>query len=104
MTRDQGQVTNDKFGLSYDAWGRLVLTDAEGRRHVGVEPVRAFPISDPDRWVSLCDAEGSEVACVAALAGLAPNVRRILEEELARREFVPIVRKIVRVSGDAVPA
>src|SRR4051794_38943128 len=104
MTKDQGPRTSDKFGLSYDAWGRLVLIDGEGRRHAGVEPVRAFPITDPNRWVSLCDADGSEVAWVVDLEDLEPPIRRILEEELARREFVPVVRRIVRVSGDAVPA
>ena len=91
------------FGLGHDAWGRLVLIDAEGRRHVGVEPVRAFPISDPGRWISLCDAQGREVACVESLSDLPPAVRLTLEEELALREFVPVIKRIVRVSGELSP-
>ena len=51
------------FGLSYDAWGRLVLIDAEGCRHVGVEPVRSYPLSDPSHWVSICDPNGREILC-----------------------------------------
>src|SRR5438876_491120 len=97
-------MTSDQFGLTHDAWGRLVLIDAEGERHVGVEPVRAFPISDPTRWISICDADGAELVCVADLAGLAPSMRQALEEELARREFVPVIRRIVRVSADAAPS
>jgi hypothetical protein len=96
-------MPNDSFSLSHDAWGRLVLVDTDGRKHVGVEPVRAFPISDPTKWVAICSPEGKEVVCIEDLAGLPEEVRRILEEELARREFVPVIRKITRASSDAAP-
>jgi hypothetical protein len=92
------------FGLHRDAWGRLVLIDAEGRRHVGVEPVRAFPLSDPQRWIALCSAEGREIACIEDLAQAAPAVRQIVEEELAQWEFVPVIQRIQHVSSDAAPA
>ena len=91
------------FGLVHDEWGRLVLIDADGVRHVGVEPVRAFPISDPTRWISLCDGHGREIACVDSLAELAPGVRQTLEQELALREFVPVIKRIVRVSSEMSP-
>jgi len=92
------------FGLSHDAWGRLILIDDEGRRFVGVEPVRAFPISEPGSWISICDAEGREILSVESLADLPAPTRQVLEEELALREFVPIVQRIVRVSGSAAPS
>jgi hypothetical protein len=90
--------------LRLDPFGRLVLKTPDGRRHVGVEPVRAFPITDPGRWVSFCDAEGREVLCLESLAGLAPESRRVVEEELALREFVPVIRRIVRVTGEGTPS
>src|SRR5690349_10170470 len=92
------------FDLSIDDFGRLVLTDPEGNRHVGVEPVRAFPLSDPDRWVALVDDEGNELACIEDPSGLRPELRRRLDEELARREFVPAIRRIERVSAPHPPA
>lgn len=92
------------FTLQHDAWGRLVLIDAEGTRFVGVEAVRTFPMSDPDHFISLCDAEGREIYWIADMAQLPAEVRRGLEEELRRREFVPIVERIVRVSGDTEPS
>lgn len=96
-------MPNPAFGLSHDAWGRLILIDAEGRRHVGVEPVRAFPLSDPGHWISLLDEHGHEISQVEDLADLPPNVRQLLEEELARREFLPTIRRIVRFSSDSLP-
>jgi len=92
-------MTTANFGLQQDAFGRLVLIDAEGQRHVGVEPIRDFPLSDPQHWISILDAEGREIVCVEDLAALVPAVRQVLEEELARREFVPIVERIEKVTA-----
>ncbi len=92
------------FGLNLDAWGRLVLIDSEGTRHVGVEPVRAFPLSDPGHWISLCDAHGREIVCVENPSTLPETTRRLLEEELERRQFVPVIQRIVRTTSDPLPA
>ncbi len=92
------------FGLRRDEWGRLVLVDANGLRHVGVEAVRAFPFSDPHRGIALCDAEGREVAWVDDPSTLSSATRALLEEELTTHEFVPVLRRIVHIHGDATPA
>jgi hypothetical protein len=92
------------FSLSQDEWGRLVLIDSEGHQHVGVEPVRAFPLTEPDRWIALCDPDGHEVLFIESMDEVPGETRRILNEELALREFVPTITRIVRVSGDAFPA
>jgi len=92
------------FHLHRDPWGQLVLTDADGKQRVGVEPARAFPISAPDRFISICDAEGHEVVCVENPSDLPAEVRTVLNEELARREFVPVVQRIIRVLADTDPS
>ncbi len=92
------------FGLSFDAWGRMVLIDAEGVRHVGVEPIRAFPLADPEQFISICDSEGREVVMVRNLSDLPAQVRQTLTEELYRREFMPVIHRIVRVATEAEPA
>lgn len=91
------------FALHQDAWGRLVLT-LDGREHVGVTPVRGFPLSDPRHGVSLCDAEGHELVWVEDLEALPAVLRRNLEEQLARREFVPVVRRIYKISAAVEPS
>ena len=83
------------FALEHDARGRLVVCDAEGVRHAGAVPVRAFPVSDPTHWISICDAEGHEILCIDDLTKLPPPLRTILENELARREFIPAIQRIV---------
>ena len=92
------------LGLSTDAWGRLVLRDPDGQEHVGIEPVRLFPLSEPARWIALVDPRGREVLVIEDPASLPPEVRQVLDEELSRREFQPILRRIVRVSSSTLPA
>jgi Domain of unknown function (DUF1854) len=92
------------FGLHPDAWGRLVLTDADGRQYAGVEIVRAFPLSDPRRGISICDAKGRELMWLADLDALPPPLARQIEDELAKREFVPIIHRIVKVSAPVEPS
>jgi hypothetical protein len=89
--------------LHRDADGRLVLTDALGRTHHDVRPVRAFPISDAERCISLCDAAGNELAWIEDPADLAPLIRNELEAEFAQREFLPVLSRIKRVSGNTEP-
>ena len=101
MDATNGEV--DSFELHHDAWGRLVLIDAQGIHHVGVEPVRGFPISDPDHWISICDLEGRELASVDDLQAIAPALREVLETDLARREFVPLIHRIIGVPADTEP-
>jgi hypothetical protein len=89
--------------LHTDAWGRLVATDAEGREHVGAETVRAFPISDPRHGISVCDAHGRELAWFDNLDTVPQPLRQQLEDDLGRRQFLPVIRRIVRVIGSSEP-
>jgi hypothetical protein len=94
------------FALQCDAHGRLVLLLEQGRpprRHVGVEPVRAFPLSSPRHGIALCDAGGRELLWIECLDDLPPGPRAALEEALAVREFVPILRRVVRINAPAEP-
>jgi hypothetical protein len=93
----------ESFSIQRDDQGRLSVTDAQGRRHENVEPIRAFPISDPEHWISLCDPNGRTVAQVSDLNELPIEQRELLREELTRREFVPVIRRIDSISSLAEP-
>jgi len=89
--------------LHVDAFGQLVLTDAAGRVHVGVVPVRAFPLSDPQQWLAFCDSQGREILIVEDPEQLSPEARGVVETELAGREFLPVIQRINHVSGTSEP-
>jgi len=58
------------FTLERNAFGRLVLTDAQGGLHEHVIPVRAFPVTSPDRGLSLVSSDGHELAWILSGTGL----------------------------------
>lgn len=92
------------FKLERDAFGRLVLVEAEGVRHVGVVPVRAFPLSAPDEGLSLVGSEGRELVWIDRLAGLPEAARALIAEDLAARDFAPTLLKLHKVSSFGVPS
>ncbi len=92
------------FSLSRDAFGRLVLRESDGTIHVGVVPVRAFPISAPGEGVSLLGPDGRERVWIDRLSSVDDTPRVLIEEELAAREFVPQIRAIRAVSSFFTPS
>jgi hypothetical protein len=95
---------NAPFQLHRNVYGQLVLTHQNGEAHVGIVPIRTFPIAAPDEGIALVNGEGHEVGWVDCLADLPPAIGQLLEAELASREFVPEIEQITAVSSFACPS
>ena len=87
-----------------DAHGRLALTLPDGAVHSGVLPVRAFPLAAPEEGLSLVGADGHELLWLDRLDDLPEPARTLVREELAVREFVPTISRIVKVSSFSTPS
>ncbi len=96
-------MASTNFQLSRDSFGKLVLTTGEGEVHIGVSPVRAFPIQAPDKGISMVLGDGKEVAWIDDIAGLPPQVRELVMDELEGREFMPEILSVTSVSSFATP-
>jgi hypothetical protein len=92
------------FQLERNRHGRLVLVAADGQRHEGVVPVRAFPLAAPDEGLSLVGPDGRELAWVDRLGELPAGMRTLIDEELASREFTPQILRLVEVSTFSTPS
>jgi hypothetical protein len=90
--------------LERDALGRLVFIDKKGERHVGVHPVRAFPITAPGAGIGIMNQSGKELCWFPNMAAISEAELRLIEEELAEREFMPVIEKITKVSTFATPS
>jgi hypothetical protein len=93
-----------QYVLERDALGRLVFIDVEGTHHVGVYPVRAFPITEPGAGISIMDQSGKELCWFDSIAAIPEGELALIEEELAAREFMPVIQKITKVSTFATPS
>ena len=92
-------------GASPEGWrierhdhGRLDLVDAHGTRHHDVDVLRAFPVTAASGPVAIIAANGGELAWIESLADQPDELRRLLERELAQREFLPVIERIEAVS------
>ena len=95
---------NKTHQLERAALGSLIFIDAKGERHIGVYPVRAFPITAPSAGIGIMNQSGNEV-CWFPDISLIPEVELLLiEAELAAREFMPVIEKITQVSTFATPS
>jgi len=74
--------------------GRLEFLDTAGRRHANVDVVRGFPVTAPAGPVAVVGEAGDELAWIESVAAAAEPLRGLLEEELARREFLPVIERI----------
>lgn len=92
------------WSLARNEFGRLVFTGADASTHVGVVPVRAFPIAAPDEGVSIVSTDGHELAWIERLSALPERPRLLLEEELASRDFSPVIKAIKDVSTFSTPS
>ena len=98
-------VDTNFAGLSFrkNEWGQLVLVMPDGAEHPGIDPVRCFPLTDPDHVIALLDPEGKEVICLPSLEVLNPESREFIRRELAERDFVPVIQKIMTTSAPYPP-
>lgn len=75
----------------------LRLTIADDKSYLKTIILRTFPLTHPDQYLSVKDDGGNEVGIIRSLAGLDSDSRRLVEEELKRRYFLPVIRQIHKV-------
>lgn len=97
------QTLAPAWRLERNPFGQLVLTLADGTRHEGVVPVRAFPVQSPEVGVALVNTDGKEVVWIEYLATLPTALRTLINDELVSREFMPVIGRIVGVTSFSTP-
>jgi hypothetical protein len=72
---------------------RLTIEDDRSFLKVGV--LRAFPLSDRNRFFSVRDEAENEIGLIVNPTDLSAENQNLIDEDLQRRYFVPSVKKIV---------
>jgi Domain of unknown function (DUF1854) len=97
-------TTPADFDLQRDAQGRWVYRLASGQAHVGVQVVRAFPLSAPAEALSVVGPDGHELLFVARLDDLDGELQSAFVQALTEREFSPVILRIREVSTFSTPS
>lgn len=77
----------------------ITLVDVElsdGRTFQNLEPRRLFPVTNPEKYISLLDDSGTEQAVIRDLSTLPTHQREMIEACLAEYYLIPKILKIRR--------
>ena len=81
-----------------DATVRLTVQGDRSWREVRI--ARAFPFSDPDRYIGLRDGDDKDIGILTTLQGVDEESRAIIKEELERRYFTPRIKRVLTVDEE----
>lgn len=85
----------DPKKLKFFRYGDVLRVTIEGDRScLRVVPMRAFPISMRDKYISIRDMKGDELGIIKNPKELDKESYELLEEELYKRYFVPVILKV----------
>lgn len=83
--------------------GHVDFVDGTGRVYHDVDVLRAFPVTAPQGPVAIVSADGDELAWLDSLEEIPEPLRTSIVDELATREFLPFIERIVAISDDDPP-
>ena len=81
-----------------DSTVRLTIEGDRSWREVRI--ARAFPFSNPDRYIGLRDGDDKDIGILTTLNGLDEHSRTIINEELERRYFTPRIERVLKVDEE----
>lgn len=84
----------DVFELTKDDRGRLVLKRPDQEDVADVRIRRAFPWSNPRRFISIRNSEGKELLMIEDLDALGEGTRKFIEDALVDGSFIPTINRI----------
>lgn len=72
----------------------------EERTYLVCQLARAFPLSVSEKYIGLRDAKDKDIGMLESLEGLDAASRAIVDEELARRYFLPVILRVTKVKKE----
>ncbi len=72
----------------------------DGVVHQRVYPVSSFPVSGPDKYISIRDVEDEEIGMIENLKDLPIEQQALVRRELRLRYFVPVIREIYKIKEE----
>ena len=98
--RDEVQFLDPKcLKINRNLFAELEVELPDGSVHAPVEPVRIFPLTQPNQYISLLDAHKNELGLIEDVNQLAKADQTVLAEELEKCYFMPKITKIHSLEG-----
>lgn len=76
------------------------MTIQNDRSWSKVSVARAFPLSNPNHYLGFLDGAGKDIGLLHDPNLLDPESRKVVEEELEKRYFVPVVERVISIKEE----
>ena len=86
---------NDK--VEKDENNLVNITLADGIELLHIEPRRLFPVNDHERYITLQNEDGVEVAMIRSISDLSEDSQKVIRASLEDYYLVPKILKIISV-------
>ncbi len=84
----------------FRAGGVTRLTLENHRSWTRAQTMRGFPLSDPDHYIGFLDSANKDIGLVIDPSQLDPESRLVVDQDLEKRYFVPLIRKVYSVKEE----
>ena len=86
--------------IARNSFEELIVELPDGTSYTNVEPIRSFPLTDSNKYISLLDDEGKEIGIIRDIKHLPRESAKVLRSELQKRYFMPKITKIHQLEGE----
>ncbi len=76
------------------------LTLENQRSWTRAQSMRAFPLTDPDHYIGFLDCANKDIGLIVDPSQLDAESRSVVEQDLEKRYFVPLIRKVYSVKEE----
>jgi hypothetical protein len=94
MNQPNATLDPHSLHLFHQPPGTLRLTVGDDHSYAEVKLYQAWPLSSPNRFLSLVNGKGDEITMIEELDALLPASRVVAEEELRRRYLTARVQSV----------
>lgn len=77
-----------------DDFGKLILKLLPEQEYQDVKVLKAFPLTDQPRYLSVRDKDNQEIGLIKNLNELKEASRKIVAQELEKGYFIPVITRI----------
>ena len=88
------RLPTEKMRLYHDGSGCLRLTIEGSRSYRDVKVVRAFPFSEPERYIALLDGFDKVIGLLDRVEDLQEDSQKVAEESLRQHYFIPTIKTV----------
>ncbi|MCS6859048.1 MAG: DUF1854 domain-containing protein [Abditibacteriales bacterium] len=85
--------------IKRNQFNELVVELENGETLENVTPVRAFPLTAPTKFIAITNQDGEDLGLIEDVEKLDRASRTILEEELAKRYFIPRIHRVLSLKN-----